>query len=603
VQYIRSSSTRTHAHVVGSHIVEVLAGAAAWSLLILGDLDPYLTASQRCDVLVGLDGFHVTGVTSEVDLLVVTIESAPRAGECRVCGVVAGSHGRLVHELIDIPAFGRLVRLRWRKRTWRCAEPLCPAGTFTEDDDQLARTRALLTTRACWWAIGLLRREHASVAGLARQLGTTWRTVWRAIQRLLQTLADDEARFDGVTTLGLDEHIWHHVSTRPVDQGGRGPKELTGMVDLTRDLHGRVHARLLDLVVGRSGRAYADWLTARGEQFRTGVQVATLDPFHGYKNAIDEQLEDATAVLDAFHVVKLGTHAVDAVRRRVQQAIHGHRGRRSDPLYGIRNILRCGVERLADRQRAASQPRSPPTNSMPRSTSHGSASNSSARSTTKAPSRGPADRGEDHPGLPRLPDPRDRPARTHPETVEGRVPRLLRHRRREQRRHRSDQRTDRTPPTRRPPLPQPSQLPTTDAPHRRRARPPIPTAGMKSRSSAFADGTAAYKLARLAEVRDTLLDVLEPRRDGRRFRAAFDARAEIDLALARDDQDPALDEEEDLARREKAAGLTELYSSRLSVLVGPAGTGKTTLLKALVGIDDVARAGAHVLAPTGKARV
>jgi len=53
-------------------------------------------------------------------------------------------------------------------------------------------------------------------------------------------------------------------------------------------------------VVGRSGQAYADWLTARGDQFRAGVKVATLDPFHGYKNAIDDRLEDATAVLDAF---------------------------------------------------------------------------------------------------------------------------------------------------------------------------------------------------------------------------------------------------------------------------------------------------------------
>lgn len=47
-------------------------------------------------------------------------------------------------------------------------------------------------------------------------------------------------------------------------------------------------------------------------------------PFHGYKNAIDDQLEDAVAVLDAFHVVKLATAAVDEVRRRVQQDIHGH---------------------------------------------------------------------------------------------------------------------------------------------------------------------------------------------------------------------------------------------------------------------------------------
>ena len=42
------------------------------------------------------------------------------------------------------------------------------------------------------------------------------------------------------------------------------------------------------LVPGRSGRAYGDWLKARGEGFTSRVEVATLDPFHGYKNAIDD---------------------------------------------------------------------------------------------------------------------------------------------------------------------------------------------------------------------------------------------------------------------------------------------------------------------------
>ncbi len=53
---------------------------------------------------------------------------------------------------------------------------------------------------------------------------------------------------------------WHHVSTKPVEAGGRGPKELTGMVDLThrRDSKGRLRpqARLLDLIPGRSGATY-----------------------------------------------------------------------------------------------------------------------------------------------------------------------------------------------------------------------------------------------------------------------------------------------------------------------------------------------------------
>ena len=55
-------------------------------------------------------------------------------------------------------------------------------------------------------------------------------------------------------------------------------------------------------------------------------------------------------MLDAFHVVKLATTAVDECRRRVQQDIHGHRGRKTDPPYRIRNLLRAGQERRTERQ-------------------------------------------------------------------------------------------------------------------------------------------------------------------------------------------------------------------------------------------------------------
>lgn len=306
----------------------------------------------NCDLLVGLTGVRVVDVAAGQRWLTVTVESPTAVMGCPGCGVVAVSHGRRRHVLIDTPSCGRPVRLRWRKRTWKCPEPACTVGTFTEQAEEVAAPRALLSTRARCWAIGQLRREHASVAGLARQLGTSWRTVWRSVQPLLEAMAGDEPRFAGVTALGVDEHVWHHVSTTPVADGGRGPKELTGMVDLSRDSMGRTRARLLDLVPGRSGAVYAQWLKERNEAFRAGITVATLDPFHGYKNALDNELEDAIAVLDAFHVVKLGTAAVDEVRRRVQQEIHGHRGRKGDPLYGIRTTLRAGEERLTDKQRA-----------------------------------------------------------------------------------------------------------------------------------------------------------------------------------------------------------------------------------------------------------
>jgi transposase len=269
---------------------------------------------ERCDLLVGFDGFHVIDVDERDGRLGpwlrVVLESPPTMMGCATCGVVAGSHGRSNVTLIDTPCFGRPVQLVRRKRTWRCAEPSCPAGGGHRTAPGPCAAAGLLTVRACWWAIGQPRREHASVAGIARQLGTTWRTVWTSIKPVLQTMADDETRFAGVRSLGVDEHVWHHVCTKPTELGGRGPKEVTGMVDLTRDRHGRTRARLLDLVPGRSGAAYADWLKARNQAFRDGIGVATLDPFMGYKNAIDDELEDAVAVLDAFHVVKVRHEAL-----------------------------------------------------------------------------------------------------------------------------------------------------------------------------------------------------------------------------------------------------------------------------------------------------
>lgn len=121
------------------------------------------------------------------------------------------------------------------------------------------------------------------------------------------------------------------------------------MVDLTRDEHGRVHARLLGLVPGSSGPVYAGWLKQQSPDFRDGIKVATLDPFRGYKNAIDDELEDAVAAVDHFHVIKLVTSMIDDTRWRIQQQVLGRRGRKQDPLYCIRNVLRVDPARLSPR--------------------------------------------------------------------------------------------------------------------------------------------------------------------------------------------------------------------------------------------------------------
>jgi transposase len=299
----------------------------------------------RADVMFDVPGIHVLGV--EIDdrqRLVVTVESDQLEAGCPSCGVVAAGHGRRVHLVHDAPCFDRVTLVRWRKRIWRCREPMCATTTFSEGHD-LAPPRAVLTTRAVEWAADALTHDDTTVSALARHLGVDWHTCWDAIEVAAKARVGRPERLQKVTTLGVDEHIW-----RPSRVGT--DRAVTIMVDLSRDQDGCLHARLLDAVVGRSGTAYKRWLNNQPEGFTGQVEQAALDPFRGYANAIRDELPDAVAVLDAFHVVRLGTQVVDEVRRRVQQDTLGHRGYKDDPLYKIRGLLRHGVEHLTERQQA-----------------------------------------------------------------------------------------------------------------------------------------------------------------------------------------------------------------------------------------------------------
>jgi len=178
----------------------------------------------RCDLLVGLDGLHVLSVDRDEDasLLGVVVESPPGQMGCHACGVVAHSHGRRDVVLIDAPCLDRPVRLIWRKRSWRCVEPMCPTKVCTEQDEDVALPRVLLTTGVSWSAINQIRREHASIFGIARQLGTTWNTVWSSIRPLLAAMAADESRVADVTGSGWTSMCGTTCPRCSIAGGGRG---------------------------------------------------------------------------------------------------------------------------------------------------------------------------------------------------------------------------------------------------------------------------------------------------------------------------------------------------------------------------------------------
>lgn len=118
-----------------------------------------------------------------------------------------------------------------------------------------------------------------------------------------------------------------------------------------------------------------------------------------------------------------------------------------------------------------------------------------------------------------------------------------------------------------------------------------------------ADGKPAYQLSRYHHTRDLIAKEIEKRVDANPHSSTADWSNLLAQEFKHLPSDAADAELEKRARDEKAAALRVLFESRFSVLIGPAGTGKTTLLKVLCSVDDVTKQNLLLLAPTGKARV
>lgn len=72
-------------------------------------------------------------------------------------------------------------------------------------------------------------------------------------------LIDDAARFDGVTTIDVDEHVWRHTRL--------GDKYVIVIIDLTPARQKTSPVRLLGMVEGRSKTIFEQWLASRPKQW------------------------------------------------------------------------------------------------------------------------------------------------------------------------------------------------------------------------------------------------------------------------------------------------------------------------------------------------
>lgn len=285
-------------------------------------------------------GLSVTAQRVEPDHTVLRCRPTTPPSPCPGCGGPGVRHDAVLRRLAHVPFGWKPTILEVvvpRYRCWPCRR------IWRHRITAAAPSKGKLSRDAVMLAVKQVVVDRMSIARVAANLGVAWNTASDAILAAgTELLIDSAGRLDGVTAVGVDEHVWRHTR--------HGDKYVTVIIDLTPTRTRTGPSRLLAVVEGRSKQAFKSWLQAQTEAFRDRVEVVAMDGFTGYKSAAVEAIDTVTTVMDPFHVVALVGDKLDRCRQRIQQETLGHRGRSGDPLYGIRRVARTRAGLLTQKQ-------------------------------------------------------------------------------------------------------------------------------------------------------------------------------------------------------------------------------------------------------------
>ena len=284
--------------------------------------------------LVGLKDVSVLHYRREREFVHLGVEQLLRNQTCPKCRGSAWIKDRPEVSYVDLPVYGKPMRLTWRKHRFKCPNMACEVSSWVSADPRIAPAKGCMTTRAAKWATKQVGGGR-TVKEVAAELGCDWHTVNDTVCRYGEILlAADHKRLNRTSAIGLDETSFRRLK-------GHRTSYVTTVCDVENH-------QIIDIVPSRKYVDVAGFLHGQSPEWKDRIHFGTLDMSPTYKAVFNVILPKATQVVDHFHVIKLANHTLDQVRRRVQQQQLHHRGRKHDPLYRIRRTLLIAEERLSE---------------------------------------------------------------------------------------------------------------------------------------------------------------------------------------------------------------------------------------------------------------
>jgi transposase len=282
-----------------------------------------LAVISMCVEDVGLEGKE----------LVVDVRPRWRRPRCPVCGKAGTIYETREPRFWRDLAFGETVTLlRYAPRRVDCRT----CGVHVEAVPWAAPKSRF--TRRMEELVGYLAQQMSKTA-VCKLTGIDWRTVGTIVERLISEKLDP-TRLDDLTVIGVDE-----LSFR------RHHNYITVVVD-------HVRQRIVWVGEGKSADTLAEFFKALGPERAKLLTHVTMDLSAAYRTSVAAHAPQAELVFDRFHIQRLASDALDAVRRAEVRAAEDTteakslKGTRWALLKSPWNLNAVETGKLADLQRA-----------------------------------------------------------------------------------------------------------------------------------------------------------------------------------------------------------------------------------------------------------